>query len=178
MAVADQKGTDRTLPKLLVLMGEEWEKRYLEELDKADQMKTMNKRSKIIALDTVLREVRTTMADEWGRNFASLGYCNIYSPKLDDEIIVCRDEKIAKVLKEEKKQKVYTEKEIEQFRNLTEEEMRKLHEAHEIFNGELVDPKQVGKDHLRNYGAKKKTRFRQSKTKNSKYSRFKKSNPS
>ena len=176
--VAEKSGTDRSIPEILVLFGKEYEEMYLEELDKADQMKTMNKRSKIIALDTVMREIRTTMADEWGRNYAALGYCHIHSPKLDDEIILCRDEKTAKDLKEEKKQKVNTEKEIEEFRNLTEEEMRKLHEAKEIFNGTLGVPKQVGKNNMRNYWTQKKARFRSTKKKVTKNYGFKKSNPS
>ena len=112
IAVSTKDGTDRTLPEVLVLMGEEWVNRYLEELDRADEIKTMTGRAKIIALDTVLREIKTTMADEWGRSYAQLGYCHIYSPRLGEEIILCRDEKIAKVLKEEKKEKVYTEKSL------------------------------------------------------------------
>jgi hypothetical protein len=159
-------------------MGEKWEKRYLQELDRADKLGTMLGRSAIIALDTVLREIRTTMADEWARNFAQLGYCHIYSPRLGEEIIICRDSQTATVLKEEKKEKVYTEKELEQFRNLTDEEMRTLHNAKEIFKGELADPKQLGKVDLRNNGTKTKTRFGQTKKKNPKYARFKKSNPS
>ena len=178
IAVAETEGVDHTIPRVLTLMGDDCEKEYLDELAKAEKIKTMTGRAKIIALDTVMRNVRTTMADEWGRNYASLGYCHIYSPKLDDEIILCRDDKIAKVLKEEKKQKVYTEREIEQFRNLSLEEMRTLHDAHEIFGGELADPKRLGKTDLRNNGAKAKARFRQAKKKNSKYSRFKKSTPS
>jgi len=178
MLVAEQKGVDKSVPEILVLFGKKYEERYLEELEVAENIKKLTGRSKIIALDTVMREIRTTMADEWGRNYATLGYCSIFSPKLDDEIILCRDDKIAEILREEKKGSVYTEKELEEFRSLTQEEMRTLHEAHKIFNGKLGKPKQMGKDHLRNNGSKKKDRFRKAKKKNTKNYGFKKSNPS
>jgi|TARA_Y100000310_G_scaffold120651_1_gene119427 hypothetical protein len=179
IAVANKDGIDTSIPKILVFFEDKWKDKYLQALKEANGMKKESARSKIIALDTVLREIRITMADEYVRNFAFMGYCVIYSTRLDEEVIVCRDDMVAQIVKEEKKGiAVYTEDELEHLRGASDQELRSLHDAHTIFTGKFVDPQLLGKSDLRNYGTKKKARFGQAKKKNPKYARFKKSNPS
>ena len=177
LLVQEKNGVDTSIPRIFVFFEDKWKERYLEVLKESEKSSC----SKIVALDSVLREIKTTMADEWARNYSYLGYCTIYSTRLDEEIIVCRDDMVAKIIKEEKRGiPIYVEKELEQLKDITNDELRNLHDAHTIYTGMFIDPtdKPVGKNHMRNNGTKAQVRFGQAKKKNSKYSRFKKSNPS
>ena len=179
IAIAEKYGVDDSIPKILVFFDQEWTDLYLKELEHEKTVGRASSRANIVALDTVLRKIRTTMADEWSRTYAYLGWCTIYSTRLEEEVILCRDDMVAQICREEKPGiAVYTEKELEQLLDISDDELRTLHNAHTIFTGKFIDPESVGKTDQRDHGTEKKNRFRYPKKKNSKYARYKKSNSS